>query len=213
MATLTMIGMYKWNPELFSYFAIPSGLDRDAAINCVLTRAGGFEVLYPDFDFMQEMIGLISKKWARTFQKWYDALQLEYNPIENYDRHEEWSDTGTVVHKTGETEAVKGTSSDNSSSDGNTNTSVSTYDSDSMHPDSSSTSHQSASSGGSTTSDTTRSGSDNEASSSNHTGHTHGNIGVTTSQQMLEAELDLQEWNLYEHIADIFVRELCIPVY
>lgn len=197
MATLTMIGMYKWNPELFSYFSIPSGLDRDVAINCVLTRAGGFEVLYPDFDFMQEMIGLISKKWSRTFQKWYDALQLEYNPIENYDRHEDWTDT--------DSRKTDSTSSDNSQATSQTDTAVTTYDSDSYHPDNQSKSSQSASSGGKDS--TTDNG------TSNHTGHTHGNIGVTTSQQMLEAELNLQEWNLYEHIADIFVRELCIPVY
>ena len=40
-----------------------------------------------------------------------------------------------------------------------------------------------------------------------------GNIGVTTSQQMLEAELDIVTWNLYEHISDIFIDEFCILVY
>ena len=40
-----------------------------------------------------------------------------------------------------------------------------------------------------------------------------GNIGVTTSQQMLQSELDIATWNLYEHIADLFVTEFCIMVY
>lgn len=41
----------------------------------------------------------------------------------------------------------------------------------------------------------------------------YGNIGVTTSQQMLQSELELQEWNLIEHITDIFLQEFTIPVY
>ena len=40
-----------------------------------------------------------------------------------------------------------------------------------------------------------------------------GNIGVTTSQQMLQSELDIARWNLYEHIADLFCSEFCIMVY
>lgn len=280
-ATLTMIGMYNWDSDLFRNLILPDGIDRDTEINTILLRSGEFEVIYSDFDFMQEMIGLISKKWARTFQKWYDALQLDYNPIENYDRYETWTDTGsntgTVKHgitknststesetskgSTSEdvkgsnsenvtgsnTESVKGSSSDKSSSTSTTDTLVSTYDSDSLHEDNQNKSNQSATSSGTTSQDTSGSnkqfttgssiqnstGSDQRSTNSSgsvsetssddetrnlgtsgqHEGHIHGNIGVTTSQQMLEAELDLQEWNLYEHIADIFVRELCIPVY
>ena len=44
-------------------------------------------------------------------------------------------------------------------------------------------------------------------------GRIHGNIGVTTSQQMLQAELDIAQWNLYEHITDLFLSEFVIPIY
>ena len=40
-----------------------------------------------------------------------------------------------------------------------------------------------------------------------------GNIGVTTSQQMLQSEFDIARWNMYEHIADLFCQEFCIMVY
>ena len=40
-----------------------------------------------------------------------------------------------------------------------------------------------------------------------------GNIGVTTSQQMLQQELDIGYWNLYQRITDLFLREFTIPVY
>ena len=46
-----------------------------------------------------------------------------------------------------------------------------------------------------------------------HKAHLYGNIGVTTSQQMLEAELDIAQWNLYNQISDLFKTELLITVY
>lgn len=44
--------------------------------------------------------------------------------------------------------------------------------------------------------------------------HTYGNIGVTTSQQMLAAELDLvQRLDLINYIADDFRSEFCLDIY
>lgn len=280
-ATITLMGLYNWDSDLFKNLYLPDGINKDIVINTILIDGADFEVIYSDPHFIEGMIGLISDKWQRTFQKWYDALQLEYNPIENYDRYEEWSDngtnTGTVNHDTSHntdskgseksngnsseksngsssenvtesnSEHSTGSSSDQSSSNSQTDTFVSTYDSNALNQDNQSRSTQSANSSGTTGQDTTgsnrrdtsaadnrdttgttsnnvdkselitESGSDNEtrnlANSGIHEGHLHGNIGVTTSQQMLESELDLDSWNLYQHIADIFVEELCIMVY
>mgnify|MGYP002512423417 CR=1 FL=1 len=43
--------------------------------------------------------------------------------------------------------------------------------------------------------------------------HEYGNVGVTTSQQMLQAELDVRRFNIYEQIADLFVEHFCLLVY
>ena len=40
-----------------------------------------------------------------------------------------------------------------------------------------------------------------------------GNIGVTTSQQMLSSELELGYWNIYNKITDLFIREFLLLVY
>ena len=53
----------------------------------------------------------------------------------------------------------------------------------------------------------------NEATSGTHEGHRYGNQGVTMSQQMLQAELDVQRWNIYEHMTDLFIQDFCIAVY
>lgn len=53
----------------------------------------------------------------------------------------------------------------------------------------------------------------NDSFENTHKGRMFGNIGVTTSQQMLQSELDIARWNMYEHIADLFASEFCIMVY
>ena len=47
-----------------------------------------------------------------------------------------------------------------------------------------------------------------------HTGKMYGNIGVTTSQQMGEQELEFRpKLNIYNYIAESFKHEFCIMVY
>lgn len=52
-----------------------------------------------------------------------------------------------------------------------------------------------------------------EKNSNIHEAHMYGNIGVSTSSSMLSEFYRISAWNLYEHISDIFISELLIPVY
>ena len=45
------------------------------------------------------------------------------------------------------------------------------------------------------------------------TNETHGNIGVTTTQQMLTSELELRRYNILEWIVDKYSGELLSSVY
>lgn len=45
------------------------------------------------------------------------------------------------------------------------------------------------------------------------TGRTHGNIGVTTSQQMIQSEREVAMFNIYDIIAESFVENFCLMVY
>ena len=46
-----------------------------------------------------------------------------------------------------------------------------------------------------------------------HEAHLYGNIGVTTSAAMLKEFYDVSTWSLYDHMSDVFISELLIPVY
>lgn len=185
MANLTMIGLYNIMPELFENLTLPDGIDRETAIDTILMRSGEFEVLYSNPDFIRASLKTWSAKWYHTFDKWQKALAIEYDPLSNYDRHEEWNDKGS-----GKTE---------DDTHAHVLNKISAYDSDTMRND-----NESSTEGGSKSS---------LESENNRKGRAWGNIGVTTSQQMLESELSVARFNIYEQIADVFCSEYCIAVY
>ena len=225
-AKITLIGLYRWlnaeNIDLFDAFkSLPEGIDKETLVNLILTEGGEFEPLYADANMMKGQIELFVSQHMRTFTKWVKALAIEYNPLENYDRMEDWTDVNHNIESS--TGNIKNNSNGNSSSNStgnntdNTNNTVSAFDDNSMSPhDSSITSsnssvNSSANSSASSSSNSITNGSSD--GNSTHTGRTHGNIGVTTSQQMLQSELDIARFNIYQHICDLFIDELLLAVY
>lgn len=176
-STLWAYDYYLQPDGLFKNLTLPAQLDKDTLVNTIMQECGEMQPLFTDAEFMQSMIGVWSDKWARTFEKWAEALDLTYDPISNYDRHEEWTDDISTE------------------SSGTTENSRSSYDSSTLTP------HDSSKSA------------DSGASNSIRKGRAWGNIGVTTSQQMVQSQLDLVSWNIYEHIKDIFMQEFCIMIY
>lgn len=201
MATISVLGLNKYlapyNKSVFDELVLPEGIDKETLTDNILLKSAEFECIYADPDFLTGAIGLWGKKYYRTIEKWIAALNTEYNPLENYDRIEEWTDKTK-----GKNEA---SSTDNTHTGGNTENRVSAFDAGDYQP------KDRQSSSADTSSDNTAVGS-NEVDF-NHTGRLHGNIGVTTSQQMLEAELNIALWSLYDRVTDVFLAEFCIPVY
>ena len=191
--TMTLIGIYNTDPEFFDDITLPEGINKDTFVNNLLFKSGEFELLYPDPVFMKSLFPTWSDKWNRTFSEWLRGTQSVWNPIENYDRYEESADGGTS----------SGTDSTTASSSGHDEGKVSAYDSSSYQP---STYDENSSSTGS--SSNTSGKFDNT-----HTSHIHGNIGVTQASTMLQEFYRISEWNLYDHMADVFISEFLIPVY
>lgn len=190
---LTMIGMYNYDNSLFDGITLPAGINKDVLIPEILRQCNEFEILYPNLDFLKAMIGNWSQKHYRTFEKWVEGLAEEFNPLHNYDRHEIYEDTSkdnSVSHTH---------TNSNSSTDRN----VAAYDAGTMQPREGEKGSSSGSGSGTAASD----------HSFKHEAHLYGNIGVTTSTQMLEDFLRVERWNIYEHIAELFVDEFCIRVY
>ena len=89
---MTLIGMYHYDNTLFDNVSLPAGYDKETFINSLLLEHGEKCVMYTDVDFMKFSLGVVSRKWYHEFERIYVALNEEYNPLHNYDRHEEYKD-------------------------------------------------------------------------------------------------------------------------
>lgn len=226
---VTLIGLHQYlrnlDDDLFKNLVLPEDVDKEVLTNNILLRGGEFEVMYADPYFMQDAIGLWARKWQRTFEKWSTALAIEYNPLENYDRKEDWTDTGNRGVKTsgrkdsGNTRTFNNQDKRTLDTNETTERQVSAYDSSTYQP-SEKTSTDNTGTDTVDYSGTVKdeygegvSGSETENKKDVHDGRIHGNIGTMTTQMMLSEELQIAEWNLYEHITDLFLSEFIIPIY
>ena len=220
-ATLSILGLYRYDPTLFDNFQIPEALDKSLLIDNLLLECAELEVVYPDLDFLKFIIGRWSAKCLPVWNKLYETTVLKYDPIENYNRIEEWEETGTGT----------GSSSGTSNSD-TTNAGTSTLsnvafntdvfkdtskqtDSNTSNNDTATTSTMSTSFENNTTKSATQTRNTERGENNNvkHTGRIHGNIGVTTSQQMIQAEREVALFNIYDVIISDFKSKFCIGVY
>lgn len=231
-ATLTIVGLYHYNPKLFSKMVMPDGIDRDLLIDTIVMKGGDYEVLYPNPDLMEDLIGTWSRTWLPTFTNWKRASDdlSEIAPLENYDRLENWSDNvNETTHSTGNTTGTGETTGADSShglaSVTNNTTDTSKISADDVNDFVNKTQDISNNTQGNTT-DTTASTTTNSTSAtesesdmthnntSTHGGRVHGNIGVTTSAQMYaEFITTLHRFgNIYEAIAITFCQNFLIPI-
>lgn len=232
IAKLTLIGLNNYDSSLFDNLRFEN-VDHETMVNTILLNCGEFEVLYPNIETLKNMFTLFSSKWSRTVSKWVSALNTEYKPLENYDRYENFGGSETELENGNETHLTNGnetiTNNGNtvlsrSGSDNNdTENKTSAFNANDYQPNEKITTqiNYGSSDKNDVNLNQTRTPNITEirtpnikrTRTPNLENHIHGNIGVITSQQMLESELQLQYWNLYNKISNIFMKEFCIMVY
>jgi hypothetical protein len=224
LSLLTVEGLYNYDNTLFDGFNVPEGLVKQIAIDAILMRTRELEILYPDFTYMKNRITIWSNKYQINWKKLYDTTVLEYNPIENYDRMENWTDTDDETSTSARDNTRNTTNSVKSTSTNEVMNSVNVTDQNTTF-NAGLADHAKQITDGDTTENgtitNTETGKDTENESVNNgrtgthtrTGRAHGNIGVTTSQQMIQSERDLVAFNIYDVIAESFIENFCLMVY
>lgn len=224
-ATLSILGLYQREPTLFDELELPGSMNKDVLIDNILYEAATLEAYYPDPNFMKFMIGRWSFMNQSVWQKLYDTTVLEYNPIFNYDRTEEWSENEQMLDKRTLTGKEMETSTDNSSgeirSSGTVQSelNVSGYNESSYVPREQTI--ETPDTLTSNTSETDRIVSIDKNDTENmdrkrdniRTGRAFGNIGVTTTQQMIQQERETVLFNMYKVITDSFIERFCLMIY
>ena len=187
-----------WDNTLFDNMSLPEDVSLEDVVDHIIFKYGDAPLFSPDPAVMKYYI----TKWsARRLSQWIrfkNAIEEEYNPLENYDRTEETTDYLTHGHKVvTNDDLTHGLTTEGQISADN----VSTYQPDSKAINSGKDQRDL---------DETHSGQDKR----DYDSHIHGNIGVTTSQQMLTSELELIPMlDLLDFIADDFHSEFNIMIY
>lgn len=212
MALMTVEGLYNYKNTLFSEFEVPEGVDKQIAIDTICMRSRELEVLYPNLEFFAKRIGIWSRKNQYNWKKLYDTTLLEYNPIENYDRMEDWTDTDSETGTNSRNNDIRNTISNEVTNSGNVTEQNTAFNAGlADHAKEISNNNTNSNGSGSTTEN--ESGTSKRDLTHKRTGRTHGNIGVTTSQQMIQSEREVAMFNIYDIIAESFVENFCLMVY
>ena len=173
LATLRLLGLYSFRGDILDDFKLPEGIDRDDFVEMLLFDTAELELLTPDPDIMKQLLGRWSNVRVNAWSKMLETETVEYNPIHNYDRQEDWVDDGA------------GSSI--------TDLSVAGFNDADM-------------------ADRERTGT-GTTTQSRHTARISGNIGVTTTQQMLESERESRKYSTVYEIIGEFKERFCLLVY
>lgn len=234
---LTLIDLYNVDDTIFSEMTLPEELDLSTFIDNLLFSYGILGVSYTNPNDIKTLIKIWSKRRSPIWERLYKTTQLEYDPIENYNREEEYTDTrkkdntGTDnrdINNTVDGTITRGTKNviDNTYNDNSENTvkatafnsnDLKTTNTQSSNADG--TSKYTSENSGTDTSKDVNAGTDNrtldlhESETLHHEAHLYGNIGVTTSQQMIKEEREVSTYDIYAVIMADFAENFLILVY
>lgn len=234
---ISVMGMFNYNESLFDDMVIPEALDKETLIDNILLETAELEVVYSNYEFLKMAIGRWSHKELPVWNKLYETTQFEYNPIWNKDgviketeiRNLKLDDleTRNLNNKTDASGSSSGNSTGSSEIDisGSEEMKVAAYDSSDYENreykenDNHNETEDSISTSNSFSSDTEIKDTGTVKQERSDTGTVinarieQGNIGITTTQQMIREEREVVQFNVMQYIIDSFKRRFCILIY
>ena len=198
---ISIRGIWLANKKVFDNLIMPGDLSKDRFINLLFADAAELECVYTDPDLMEQLIEEWSISQQYEWTKIYNVTQLEYDPIQNYNRTETETidDTGS-----GHTaSSSKGKRTDN----GEQKQNVTGFNTDTYSPNKQDVTDLESNSESEGEADAT------SESNRDRKMHAYGNIGVTTSQTMIQQEIEVSKLNLYNLMVQGFINKFCVQIY
>lgn len=206
---LSILGLYQYDSSIFDGFNPPTGVDKDLCVNSILTECAELSLVYTDPETFKTLVSLWSTRSSLKWAKLYATTQLEYNPIHNYDRTEEWTENENENRKNDATQRITGDTT--GTRNGENTEKVQGFNSNTF---------ENRAQNSELSNDTTTSNTDGESETNEErtfdgskTGRAFGNIGVTTTQQMIKAEREVVKFSIVDEIVSDFKTQFCIMVY
>ena len=236
---MDLIGLYNYDQTLLDSLTLPEDLEdkRDIIKENILLETAEQELIYPDATFLKYAIGVWSAKQSPIWEELYATTQYEYNPIWNVDgtvvedRDLKGTDYLTDDHTTTRThtDTITRTHNDTLTTThgaGSTNThSVYGFNSSTEAPadkditttngtdsDAHTGTVTDAHTGSITDKDTGTRKHDTSDSGTVTTTRT-GNIGVTSTQSLIQEQREVVKLNIIDVIIKDFADRFCLKVY
>jgi hypothetical protein len=230
---MTLYGMAQYDPTIFDGVILPEGIDPNIVKDDIIEKCGD---LYPYYQVPPRVKLAITRFFAEyyhNFEMMYKALTNEYNPIENTDWSEKSQRKVNSKDNGTDNRVIEGGVTTNTSNTTDFESNPASYAESTVYTNAynegvgTERDRTKTQQGGKDTSKTTASGSDTTANSSsdvlnyNKNNDTtddfeirrHGNIGVQTTSQIINMELEMRRTNLYNTITDLFEDRICVQVY
>ena len=181
-----------------------------------------------NYDYLTLILLRYQYKWSKLIDNVYAQI---YNPIENYDRQEDTSlsyeGSENVTRNVDSDRKIKGTTADTrndtSSANSNSQKNVFAFDSTEASPSDSDSGTTTATGTGTSNSTVDNSDIEKRTETEGHSftnrknvtaSHIHGNIGVTTSVQMLTAEQEFRiKYDFFNTVYEDIANALLKPIY
>ena len=203
-STVSILGVYDYDNTVLDGFVIPANVSRETFLMELFRNCAELELLYSDPDVLRPMLKYWSENRLPIWEELEKTLHYEYNPIENYDRREDWSDD-SVSEASGNSNITSSSTSSNA-----TTNKIAAFNAPADEQlRTRDTSNGSGSDKTTSKGDTTS----NTSAGSQHTGRMHGNIGVTTTQAMIKEQRDVVQFSVIEYIVNDFKHDFCLMIY
>lgn len=213
---LSILGMYNYDNSIFDELQLPESINKTDFIQNLCLNYAELEILYSQPEILKNAIGMWSRLQLPNWKKLEKTTQYEYNAIENYDRQEEWTDTDSGKEITETTTGGDSTSTNtfNGSIKDNSKTQVHAFDDELSDRDASEQNTKSDNTNTNESEFKNKSNVDNTKNNTGtHSGRIHGNVGTTTTQQMIREEREIVKFNLSDYIMNEFRQRFLITVW
>ncbi len=212
-ANLSIIGLYSAKPDLLDDLQLPAQLDREQVEDAILLDCAELEMVYTDPDFMKRAIKAWSRHRVHAWSEMYETTQYEYNPLWNKDAT--ITDSETIKREQSVDGTTSGTSGRTStgSRTGSQTHKVTGYNDNVLTVDSQDDTTASDQLTDSATDSETRSEDLGENVTRTLSHRETGNIGVTSTMQLIKEQREVVDYDVVQLIADEFKHKFCLLVY
>ena len=178
------------------HFFEPLGISSLEVYTIFTIKYFNFIYISSDFTEVASIISNLSEIYNNEYTTKVSLLLTDYNPIENYNSSEtETTATENATTTGNENTTITSTNSTTENS-GDTTNKVSPYDSENFNNDNNTTTTNTTTGNATDTTTINDTGNISSNGTTSRTLTRKGNIGVTTTQQMIESEYELRAKNL-----------------